>query len=855
MDKFKPYIHTLKSTKGRNSCFHSFCALSLSRIASFDLVAPVANDPRRYVEQLLNRQIDFIGCLDNQKSDRAFELRFIVYPNPETKNNGLVKLYLIAKVESRNKAKSVYLASELANELWGLLNSGFYEYEFNIVTDRFESKKIFNPFDFRHIVEIVRREDYIPLDSALHLGSRRGIGFLKKKTLSANKPRNASEQVNGVYYVFPFIENNNSLLRLFKEMLYQSNPFLISIGLKPTQLKEEEQIAFDDLVVECERYWQTHPAGAVTDPSQLHPTLQLYAQALRQAIASQSMCLEDATFLMRIQIASAKPISQALIDTLGVEITEAVGQVEGIDDTLLSQHLSGGYDWMSPDRPHQQKVARNNLKYLEHNVWVKSIAPAKLCRWRYLFNPREVNAAFRLPIPQMEDFSGIETKLSRTAQVAGHLNQEGVFLGVNQHRGTKQPVYLPDVERSRHLYAVGQTGTGKTTFFENMILQDLRKGYGLCLLDPHGDLVERVLQKIPDSRTDDVILFDAGLRERPFGLNLLQWQNEDHKHFLVQELLAIMRRLVPDPQMRGPVFEHFVRMFALTLMANPDDPGTLVEFPRLMIDENYHERWLPYIEDPLVRHFWEYEYKNMTSYHRSEISGYIISKFDGLIVDSLMRNIIGQRESSLDFSDIMENNKVLLVNLAKGRLGELNSNLLGMVLVAKFKATAFSRIKRNSKKCKKFFLYVDEFQNIATDNFTIMLAEARKYGLCLVITNQYLNQLKSYFADPGIIDAIIGNVGTLISFRIGAKDAGFLAPKFAPVFKEKDLINLSNFEMYVSSSVEGETVRPFSLKSIRDETPGAAKVANKIRRQSRKIYGTPRKKVESRLIKSLEFKG
>lgn len=847
----QPHILALQRERQARQAVVAIGAIRLSRMAAYELVRQDSDDPQSYAHRLLGRQVDFVGCLAYPEQGRGFDLRFVATPDVRTPTRGNIDIGLLVRTCADTEADAVSDASELVREVWNLLASGFPEYEFDIVADEAEFLRLYQPFPFHHVAEIIRREDRIPLDSVVHKRPRRGIGFRRPERPGASP---AVSEPHGVYYVFPFTRSLSPLHRLLKEMLYQRHPVLISVGLCPTELTAAEEEGFEGLVGECERFVQAGPAGAVVDVSRFNPSLQVYAEALRQAIASQAMRLQDAPFLLRIQLAGPEPISQGLVDTLGVEITETVGNGSQKAAPVLIRHLAGGYDWVVPASADRLELAASNLRYLEHQTWVASLAPESLQRWRYLVDPEEANAAFRFPVPQPEDPPSIELKLSRTAPVPGDLPSEGVLLGINRHLGSEQPVYLPLVDRRRHLYAVGQTGTGKTTFFESMIMQDLRAGRGLCVLDPHGDLIERVVPKIPENRVDDVILFDASERDHPFGLNLLQWEDEDHKYFLTDETLAIIRRLVPDPQMRGPVFEHYVRMAVVTLMANPADPGTLVEFPRMYSDPKYHQRWLPFVQDPLVRQFWEQEYARTSDFHRSEMLAYVVSKFDPLIFDPLMRNIVGQRRSSLDFRELIETRKVLLVNLAKGRLGEMNANLLGMVLVAKFQAAALARPLNQAGAGREYFLYVDEFQNIATDSFATLMCEARKYGLGLVVTNQYISQLLDVFNDPEIVDAIVGNVGTLVCFRIGPKDADFLVPKFAPTFGDKDLLSLSNFEMYVATTIGGEALRPFSLRLERDTTPGDARLAALIRLQSLKRYGRPREEVEAEVIESLLWK-
>ena len=844
MHHFQPFVYAEKNEDGR---FLAISAVRLHLIAAYELIVTPNEHPIDYITGLLKRQVDFILALENPGLDCAFDLRWVTYPQPDKQIFGTIEIGLLIRVTDTEKSHAEESVKKITYDTWSLLSAGFREYEFEIVTEKQDFEKIYQPFSFQHFAEIVHREYQIPLDSPIPFPYKKNIGFLKRE----GKKKQGAKNLAHTYYVFPFLNTLNTWHRFAHAALLQPHPILVSIGLKPTRLSEDEHQALNNVIIKCEHDLQFPPVHDQENEQQMGLTLYSYTQAFREAVSTQLLRLEDACFLMRIQMCSTKAISKAIIDSLGMEITDVVGEHTLETQPVLLQHLVGGFDVYFPRKTHEKLTVRRNLQHLEHDTWIETLAPKSLRRWRYLVEPKEANAAFRFPVPQAQDFPGLETKLSRTAPTLGAIPKSGLLLGVNYHSGYRREVRISAKDRLRHLYALGQTGTGKTTFFESLIMQDLQEGNGLCVLDPHGDLVERILPKIPAKRLDDVILFDASEREKPFGLNLIEWQNENHKYFIVQEMLAIIRRLIPNPEMRGPVFEHFVRMVILTLMANPGDPGTLVEFPRMIIDRAYHHRWLPHVKDPLVRYFWDYEYKSMANYQISDISGYVISKFDGFIIDPLMRNIIGQRTSSLDFTDILANKKILLVNLAKGRLGEINSNLLGMILVSKFQAAAFSGAIHEGAKNGSYYLYVDEFHNIATDNFTVLLSEARKFGLSLVITNQFLSQLIDIYHKTTIIDAILGNVGTLACFRVGITDAEYLLPKFLPVFSKKDLLNLPNFEFYVASSIEGEVTKPYSLRLMRDKTPPNPAVARAVRRNSLVKYGRPRKTVERELLKSI----
>ncbi len=424
------------------------------------------------------------------------------------------------------------------------------------------------------------------------------------------------------------------------------------------------------------------------------------------------------------------------------------------------------------------------------------------------------------------------------------LPQTGTTLGESIYRGERKIIRIQDEDRRRHLYAIGKTGTGKSNLFKNLILSDIYSGKGVCYLDPHGDAVEEIIPKIPQERARDVIYFNPSDTQKPLGLNLLEWRVAEQKDFLIQEAIQIFYKLF-DPNKTGivgPQWEHWMRNASLTVMSNPEG-GTLIDIPRLFIDEQYRNKLIQHVQDPQVKQFWEKQIAQTADFHKSEMLNYFTSKFGRFISNEMMRNIIGQPKSAFNFREVMDTNKILLVNLSKGEIGEVNSNLLGMILVAKLQAAAMSRSDTPEGQRKDFYLYVDEFQNFATDTFSQILSEARKYRLNLNITNQYIAQLPEE-----IRDAVFGNVGTLVSFRIGAQDAEYLAKEFAPVFDQGDLINIDKFHAYIKLLIDGVASQPFSIKTLKEENPTNEQIGQFIIKNSQTQYGIDKNIISQKII-------
>lgn len=423
------------------------------------------------------------------------------------------------------------------------------------------------------------------------------------------------------------------------------------------------------------------------------------------------------------------------------------------------------------------------------------------------------------------------------------------MLGESIVRVSGAPLWIAQAldDRRRHAYVVGKTGTGKSTLLKYMALQDIEAGRGVCVVDPHGDLVEEILAAIPAHRVNDVILFDPSDEERPIGLNLLQARTEAQKHRIVNEFIGLLVRMYDPGQsgIVGPRFQHNVRNAMLTVMALQD--STLIEVVRALTDKSYVQELLPHVKDPLVRNYWNNQIANTSDFHKSEILDYIVSKFSRFVGDQLVRNIVGQRETTIDFREMMDRQQVLLVNLSKGKIGPENAQFLGLLLVQSLLITALSRADVAPESRPDFFLYVDEFQNFATDLFSTVLSEGRKYGVAVTMANQYLTQLSH-----SIREAIFGNVGSIVSFRLGNQDAAALAPELYPVFEVDDLLNLPKFTACVKLLVDGLASRPFTMRTVLDSRPPSHERAETIRELSRQGYGREVEKVGADVMARFE---
>ncbi len=468
-----------------------------------------------------------------------------------------------------------------------------------------------------------------------------------------------------------------------------------------------------------------------------------------------------------------------------------------------------------------------------------------------ILNSVELATIFHFPDQHSTPTAQLERQASRQVDGPTNVSETGLLLGYNIFRGVKKEIRLSEEDRRRHMYVVGQTGTGKSVYLKNLALQDMLDGKGFAFIDPHGDAVEELLQLVPRERTEDVIYFSPADMDYPLGLNMFEYHNDDQKDFLIQEGINMLYKLY-DPQHQGiigPRYEHLFRNAALTIMADPEG-GTFIDIPKLFSDRSYVDQKLKHVTDQTVIDFWT---KEMPGSERSnefgEVKSWFVSKFGAFLSNTMMRNIIGQPKSSFNLRDVMDNKKILLVNLSKGRMGELNSKLLGMIFVMKFQAAAMSRADMPEDQRNDFCLFVDEFQNFSTESFATILAEARKYHLNLMVANQYIGQLTD-----DIRDAVFGNVGSIINLRASATDADFLVKYFSPTFDVDDIVKLPNYNAIVRIIIGGVPTNPFSMATLPQLGHPNPQLGAALKQLAAAKYGRPRAVVESEIFKRLETK-
>jgi len=483
-------------------------------------------------------------------------------------------------------------------------------------------------------------------------------------------------------------------------------------------------------------------------------------------------------------------------------------------DIQMKNIISSFEQFRSPDTNHFHETHEHASPRTVRNMIFRIFSRPGWRKWKkMILNVEEIASIFHFPHSKYTSTPEIKWQKFKIVKAPDNLPKEGILLGHNIYRGKKVPVYMKSEDRMRHFYVVGQTGTGKTTILEAMARQDAKQGHGMAVMDPHGDFASGLLPHIPRSRADDVIYFNPSDTARPMGLNLLEARDQDEREFVAQDATKMMIKLFGN-EVFGPRIQDYFLNGVHTLMEYPAG-GALTDIVRLFTDENFQMERRRTLQNKIVKSWWDYTYAAMGDREKKEMIPYFQAKFSGFITNELLRNIIGQTKSSFQVDDIMNTGKILLINLSKGILGDLNSKLLGMIFVTKIQGAAMARQKIDKELRKDFFFYMDEFQNFVTDSIESILSEARKYRLSLNVAHQYLSQLEQSDAltksSVNLKNAIFGNVGSMMSYKVGAEDAEKLEKEFAPNFSGSDLVNMDKYKGVMRLMIDGQVSRAFSL--------------------------------------------
>lgn len=524
-------------------------------------------------------------------------------------------------------------------------------------------------------------------------------------------------------------------------------------------------------------------------------------------------------------------------------------RAEAIQDNIVGSFVQlaypNGNGFTTPDYFSKKRLVHDFvLRSFERSWWRKKFSQ------EMILSSDELTTLFHLPNIRYNQTPNIAWQNYKVAPVPANIPKEGLLLGHNVYRGVKTEVRMKREDRFRHFYVIGQTGTGKSSILQVMIRQDLQNGDGICVVDPHGQLCEDIMPFIPRERADDVIYFNPADTERPLGLNMLEAQTPEEKDLVANDALTIMLKLFNEETF-GPRIQDYFRNGILTLMDDPNG-SAITDIVRLFTDDEFQKLKVEHVKNPIVKSFWVNQMAKTGAREKQEMIPYFAAKFSQFITNSMMRNIIGQTKSAFDFTQVMDEGKILLMNLSKGLTGDFNSKLLGLIIVSKLQMAALRRQGVDKSQRRDFFLYIDEFQNYITDSIESILSEARKYRLGLNLAHQYIDQLVGEKGDEKIKNAVFGNVGSMMCYKIGAQDAEYMAKEMAPVFTDQDLINIDKYKAVMKLSIDTQPSKPFSIIPVNPYLEnGDPDIGQALKQLSRLKYGRDKEFVDREITRRI----
>ena len=758
----------------------------------------------------------FLQAVSAWPSNVFLELRISAFPSISCTPNGLLAIYFLIRATGSKKAEVMESVATHYLNLMPIMRSHMPEAEFVPVQDEDVLKRILWPFEPGFACTIRRVEQTFTLSEPF---SRLSIGFEK---LSKVVPE---DTIHSVRHLFPWLPSGDDWGIFLTTMMGKMELGLFLVRLAAHRPSSQTLVSLRTTIDACEVFLKSDTGK--------NDILKRQTQMIRDVTIRRLAELQACCFHLETYMVEEKRPDMAFASIVGRSISR--------------------YD------------TGDNANYFEGGFSVSETDPDRV------FSPRECNdgedyslseaaCAFRLPDPPRLEIPGLPIRRSRTALAVFPRLREapgtGLGLFTNSHAGLSQPVSLTETDRFRHCFVLGQTGTGKSTLLEHMVLQDIDAENGVAVLDPHGDTVEQVLGKIPENREKDVIYFNLLDRERPLGINVIEWRTPEEQALVIDELYLTLDRIYSMKDTGGPMFENNFRCMLKLLMGARKEREyipTLLEFT-LCYQNRRFRRWLKKrATDPQVNDFIKELEETGGEASIDNLSPYITSKFTRFVQDATLRVIIGQEKTALDFDEVMNHRKILLVNLGKGRFGPNVSALMANHMVARFKHAAMKRGETPIEERVPFHMYIDEAHNLPSEGFAELLSEARKYRLSLTLATQYAAQIRDETRRIDLLSAVLGNVGTIILFRLGYEDAKSIAQVLYPTFNAHDIIGLPNYEGYAKMQFNGETVPPFSFRTRSIPKRYSHGTADRVRKASRERYGRDVKEVEKRIMERRTF--
>jgi len=811
------HFPAVRVLKGPGRRFRAVAGFKVTGILSRALRGKRETSPAEELAHVYTAHVSLMRSLAAWPQNVTVAMNIVTQPNVIRPFQGQLAMTLFLSVLASERGDAVADVLGRAAIFSALLSNFLGAVELTPIDQDVDLDTAVGSSGVARAVSIQRRSEALAV-STLSEPEGRPIGFFLLDPLEQS-PGERGGAVQEIPFLRPWNSPPADLSSITEALLDHPAPLRIHVRMNPTTVPQTTFQRLQEGLKTCEEL--------LLGPWGYQTVFRMQVTALRTAIVERLYRLKHGVFRGAVVLAAPVDLDEALVGAVGQSIS---GHPMASDTPLP---LAGGWAAVRID----PEAAMDLDCFPEDEP----------------FTPEEAACAFRIPHPQKQDCAGLPVRSFRTT--LGSLPQRApsprnsVSLGVNAHHGHEQPVFVAGDDRMQHTFVLGQTGTGKSTLLLHMILQDLRQGRGLCLLDPHGELLESILHQYPDHRREDLILVDLLDRGHPVPLNILKWRTVEERDFIIDELFVTVDRFYDMKATGGPLFEAYFRGMLRLLMGDRPREGftpTILEFRRLFQDEDFRRLCVRDVQDPEVSNFLSEIEEAGGDVKLANVSPYVTSKLNRFVMDSATRRIFGQEDMAFDFREVMDTGKVVLINLGKGRFGSVVSSVLAGQIVARFAAAAMARAEVAPEARRDFFLYVDEFQNVGHDSFVELLAEARKYRLGLVMANQFADQLERSNAAgrESTLSAVLGNVGTIIAFRLGIKDAGLLEQVFQPNFARDDLINLPNHHCYVSLRCAQPKPTSFNLQTVRTDWKQNSGRVERLRQTSRQKYARSAQEVE-----------
>ena len=783
-------------------------------VAGFRLAWLIASTslPAESHEVTLARRTAFARYVSNLGPEVTVEFRFVAQPRTGSGNRSVALTVFLCRAAAQAVDITAASMTPAAIGFLSALRAHFPEAEFVPFTSGDDLSGTFSRLSAGCVWKFGHAMLEVPIAGGMPRPSV-SIGFGEKQAMVGIEDRPPAATFD---LVIPWVPSVSDWRRVAEALYWADEPLVLQIAARPAPLagsRAESEIL--EALRQCDELPDSNESGL---------TKSVDIEMIRRRIVERRNALFASSLLLSVTL-------------------RGDGEVARETAALIAGELSG-QPWTSSG-PWDAGAGAVRFGRLSHGATEEEPDPgtdASLCD---LFTADEAAGALRFPSSPLSHLDGLPIRRFRTGGAPAGSWGPGagsLFLGHNVHRGVEAAIHLSALERRRHVYIAGKTGTGKSTLLERMILGDIRAGLGLAVFDPHGDLVENILSRMAPERAADVVLFDFAESERPIAFNPLVWSTLPERDFVIEEFIAAILARLPADQV-GPIFETYARNFLKLLMGDAPRTGftpSFADFPLLFQRDGFRKMLVNSISDESVIDFVREAESNTSNEMRlSSMAGYITSKFSRFIGSNAVIRTVGQPGNAIDFRQAMDEGRIILVNLAKGRVGQMSAEILCSLLIARFRAAAMGRANVPIEKRRDFTLYVDEFQNVASSSYSELLSEARKYRLSLVLANQYIAQLPEH-----VTQAILGNVGCIFSFRVGVNDAKVLADVFEPAFGARDIVELPVLHAYVSCLVGGEVSRPFSVRCSREWPAKDLGQAQAIREMSRTRWGTDSQEVD-----------